>query len=92
MHRDVGAAVGQRVLQLLHEQALAARLVQALVEQLVAARGHGQQAHGKPRMQGLQAQLDVLRLPEGEPAAARGDDDGVTFQRSLPLPGATGGG
>ena len=40
MHRDVGAAGGKRVFELLDEQAFAADLVERAVEYAVALRGH----------------------------------------------------
>ena len=73
VHRDVGAAIGQGTLQLLHEQALAAGLIEPLVDQLVAASGHGKQPQLEARMLRLEALLHVLSLPPGEAAAASGD-------------------
>jgi hypothetical protein len=45
MHGEVGAALKQRLLQLLHEQALAAGRVEAPVEELVATRGERKNFH-----------------------------------------------
>src|SRR5919109_4525901 len=73
MHGEIGAAIGNRVFQLLHEKALAARLVQAPVDELVTASRHRHKAHFELGMQLLQARLDVLGLPEREPAFARRD-------------------
>ncbi len=62
-----------RELELLHEQALAADLAQGAVEDLVAARGHAQQADRMAFF--LQQRLHVLGLPQGQPAFARGNHD-----------------
>lgn len=45
MHGEIGSAVGQRGLQFLHEQALAADLRQRAIENLVAARRHSEDFH-----------------------------------------------
>ena len=66
MHGEVGAPLGERVLELLHEQALAPGLIEAPVEDLVAARGQRQQLDREPGVQRFEALLDVLR-----PATAR---------------------
>jgi hypothetical protein len=42
MNGEVGAAVGERVLQLLHEQTLAADLRQCAIENLIAACRHSE--------------------------------------------------
>src|SRR4029077_15354305 len=68
VHRELRAAVGERVLQLLDEESLAADLVEALVEELVALRRHRQQRDLQSRMALLEERLDVLRLQERETA------------------------
>jgi hypothetical protein len=77
MHGDVGGAVEERGFELLDEQALAAHLGQRPVEDLVAAGGHAQQLDGAGRVEGFEAGLDVLGLPQGEAAFTGGDDDAV---------------
>ena len=78
LHRvngDVGCALLHRHLEFLDEQALAADLLQAAIEDLVAA---GRQRHefdvvdvvDFPQQGGY-----VLGLPEGERALARGNSD-----------------
>src|SRR5690606_24445245 len=57
----------------LDEQALAADLGQAPVEDLVAERGHAKQ--GNPVAARAQKRLHMLGLPQGQAAFARGDDD-----------------
>ena len=73
VHRDIGATVFERGLELFHEQALATHLAERAIEDLVAARGHAEQ---RDRMAPfLQQGLHVFRLPEGQTAFARGDHD-----------------
>jgi len=71
MDRDISAAFRHCRFQLFHEQALAARLGQRHVEQFVATRGQGQQFDAQRGLQRFKPRFHVLRLPEGEPAAAR---------------------
>ena len=73
VHGDVGAAIGERVLELFHEQALATHLGQRAVEDLIAQSRHAQQfdAVAARRQQGLH----MVGLPQGEPALAGGDGD-----------------
>ena len=71
MHRDIGVALLQRHLEFLDEQSLAADLAEAAVQDLVAARGHAQQAHLVAAL--LEQGLHMLGLPHGEAAFAGGD-------------------
>src|SRR5581483_5059403 len=73
MHCDVGAPLGHRLLQLLHEQALAAGLLQRRVEEAIAARGHRHELDDEPGVRALEQPFDVARLPERERAFARRD-------------------
>src|SRR5262245_3322305 len=84
MHREIGAALAHRALELFHEQAFAAGLVEPPVDQLVAARAEGKQVDLQPAVQLLQPLLDVLGLPQRKTAAARGDHQllHVTMSRS----------
>ena len=72
MDGDVGAALFQCQLELLDEQALAADLAQAAVENLVAAGRHSQQGNHVTAL--LEQCLDMLRLPQRQAAFAGGDD------------------
>src|SRR5207248_3383704 len=69
----VGAALSHRGLQLLHEESLAACLVEPAVDELVAARRHRQELSAHAGVQRLQALLDVPGLPQREPASAGRD-------------------
>src|SRR5580765_4993914 len=77
MHGDVGAALGERDFEFLEEQALAADLRERAVEDAVAARRHRQQLDAQVGMHGAQAGGDVVCLPQGERALARGDSEDV---------------
>lgn len=74
VNSDICAPLLEGHLQLLDKQALPAHLGQAAVENLVSLRGHAQQAD--PVTSPLQQGLDVLGLPERQPALAGGDGDG----------------
>ena len=72
-----GAAVFQRGLQFLHEQALAAHLGQRAVQDLVAAGGHAQQFDGQA--EALHERVaHMFGLPQGQAAFAGGDDGGCS--------------
>jgi hypothetical protein len=73
VHGKIGAAIEQRDLQLLHEQALAADLGQRRVEDLVALRGEGDELDLEAGMQALQFGADMLGLPQGQGGFAGGD-------------------
>ncbi len=79
MHRDVGAPLFQRHLQLFDEQALAAHLGQASVQDLITFGGHAQQVHAVP--QAFEQGFHVLGLPQGKAAFAGGDGDGQGGRR-----------
>ena len=85
MHGEIGAAVGQRVLELLDEQALAAGLVERAGR---AARRRAWSSAAARRAARVQrsaaAAATCSRLPQREPAAARGDDR--AFFMRLPGP------
>ena len=81
MHRQIGAAFGQRHFQLFDEQAFAADLGQGFVQDLVALGGHAQDVHAEVGIERLQPGLDVFGLPHGQPAFAAGDDDFVHENR-----------
>src|SRR5207248_5488926 len=85
-----GLAVDERLLDLLDEQPLAADLRERHVEDLVAARLDHVEADRQVGRDGEQARLDVLRLPEGERAAAGGDDELVHVAIFLSCGGSTG--
>ncbi len=63
MHGEVGAAVGQRGLQLFHEQPFAADLGQGTIKNLVAARRHAEDVDLACRVQALQRGTHMFRLP-----------------------------
>ena len=92
MHRDVGAAVEQRGLEFLDEQAFAADLGERTVEDLVATRGHAQQLDPAAGMERLEAGLDVFGLPQGETAFTGCDDDalGAALTHDRDSPGKRG--
>ena len=71
------AAVLERGLQLLDEQALAADLRQRAVEDLVAARRHAAAARPATPKRALEQRAHMLGLPQREAALARGDDEAV---------------
>ncbi len=73
MHGQIGLSRLQRHLELLDKQALAADFGQRDIENLVAARGHAQNAHRAAGMQRAQAISDMLRLPHGEGTFTGGD-------------------
>ena len=75
MHRDVGALLRQRVLQLLHEQALAADLGQRDAQHLVALGRHPQDLDLQTRIQLEQPVTDVVSLPQRQGALARGNGE-----------------
>src|SRR5213075_1854514 len=75
VHGEVGAPVRHRVLELLHEESLAADFVEAAVEDLIAFRAHRQELDRKAGMEPLQLFSDVLGLPQRESAAARRNDE-----------------
>ncbi len=73
MHGEVGAALFERRLELLDEQALAADLGQRAVEDLVAARGHAEQLDRHAEAL-LQQGAHMFGLPQREAAFAGGDE------------------
>ena len=73
MHRDVGASLVERDLELLHEKALATDLRQGPVQDAVALGGHCDQLDGGARIAAAQRRRDHLGLGDGEAAFARGD-------------------
>jgi hypothetical protein len=73
VHGQIGPTVQQGFLDFLDEQPLAADLGQGHVQDLVAGGLDQQQFHRRARVVGLDAVLDVVRLPQGEPAAPGGD-------------------
>src|SRR5262249_29391653 len=83
--REIGSPILERRLELLHEQALAADLSERAVEDLIAARGHSENAHLAFRMDASQLACDMLRLPHGEPALARCDHDAFGGALQFPL-------
>src|SRR6185436_8101789 len=72
-----------RLFQLLDEQALAARLVEPPVLQLVTGGGHRRELDGESGMQGLEPRLDVLGLPQRKRALARRDDQALHRARLI---------
>ncbi len=77
VHGDVGAAVFQRSFELFHEKALAAHLGERAVKNLVAQRGHAQQADLVAAC--CEQGLHMFGLPQGQTAFAGGDDDVQRF-------------
>ena len=75
MHGDIGVTGLHRNFEFLDEQALAADLLQAAVEDLVASRRQGNEFHGPDVGQSLQQVCDVFSLPECERTLARCDPD-----------------
>jgi hypothetical protein len=75
VHREVGATVHQRLLELLHEQPLAANARQGGTQPAVAFRGHPQQGDLQSGMGCLEAVADVFGLPEGKSAFTGCDDE-----------------
>ena len=73
MHRDVGAFLGERDFELLHEQSLAAHLRERPVEDAVAARRHADDRDLELGVAGTDRRGDHLGLPHGEPAFAGRD-------------------
>ena len=63
MNGQVGATLGDRLLELLDEEPLAADRGQAAVEDLVAFRRHAEELHVARRIQVTQERRDVVGLP-----------------------------
>ncbi|OIQ71739.1 hypothetical protein GALL_466420 [mine drainage metagenome] len=81
VHREVGAAVLERLLEFLDEQPLAADFRQRAVENLVAARGHALEHDFAIRIQRAQQALHVFGLPQREAAFAGRDDQAPRIRR-----------
>jgi membrane protein YqaA with SNARE-associated domain len=77
MHRDVGAVLGERALELLHEQALPAHLRERPVEDAIAARGDADDFDGEAGRALGKRGGNHVRLPHRELALARGDANAV---------------
>src|SRR5262245_17128096 len=77
MHGEIGGSLDERLLDLFDEQPLAADLRERHVEDLVARRLDDRQLDLRAGRDGLDARLDVIRLPECELAAARRDDESI---------------
>ena len=80
VHRDVGEVVGERDLELLDEQPLAAHLREGPVEDAVALGGHARDLDLEPGVALLEARGHVLGLPHRELAFAGGDADALGRQ------------
>src|SRR5690606_36630743 len=93
VHREVGLAVEQRLLDLLDEQALAADLGQRAVDDAVAGGLDDEELDGEAGGGRDQAIADVVGLPEGELAAAGRDDESIlhAFFLLSPAPEADAG-
>ena len=80
MHGELGAPIEQGRLKFFDEQALAAHLGQAAVEDFIATRAHAQQAH--PPTGGLQKVAHMLGLPQRQTALTGGDGQGGGHEKN----------
>ena len=83
MHGNVGMAGLHRDFQLLQEQPLAADLRQGAIQHLVAAGAQRNQFDVQSRMKLSQTRRDMLALPKGKRALARGDTQPCNHRRRL---------
>ncbi len=83
MHGEVGPTRGERLFQLLDEQALAANLGEGRGQPPVPTGGDAEQFHSKVRMSLAQTRADEVGLPQGKLALPRGDDEPQIAHRLL---------
>ena len=73
MHGDIGAVFEQGLFQLFDKQPFTADFCQRRIQNPVALTGHGYQRYRNTRVMVFQLTFDILCLPQGEGAFARGD-------------------
>ena len=81
MHREIGAAIGHRLLQFLDEKTLAADIGKRLIDDAVALRSQAEQRQLTRRIVRVKMIADVLRLPHRQRGFAGGDDELTGYRR-----------
>jgi hypothetical protein len=85
MHRDIGAMLLERTLQLLNEQSLAANVGKRGRQHAVALRGHAEDPHVQAWIERDQAVANVIGLPQGQCTLASSYGYAIRERQRSPL-------